>query len=499
MRSPGAATVIGVGAAVATGIAAGVYGYEQVSKRMPRYRQQRELLMEYESAMLPPRKDLQALEDDIVKQMESGMRKANSSTIMMLPTYVLRLPNGAEHGSCYALDIGGTNFRVMHCKLSQEHGKVEGTVIEQMAIPREAYTGTATHLFDFLAKCLKEFIVRTRTEEDAAAPVVGFCFSFPMEQAALDSARLSFWTKGFDVAGVAGQDVVRLLADALVRAKCPCRVAAIINDSVGVLTAARYADQATEIGVILGTGTNACIVDKVSKLSKWKPAGASPDALTAINTEWGCYSSDLLPRVQEDIELDADSSIKGKMLIEKLMSGLWMGDNARRILLTFACKVQLFGPSVPPKLSDPQAFTTAHLSMVESDATPLRSHVARVLKEALGINTAELGCETLYMVQSICRLVVRRSARMAAIALVAILRLQGWMDAPRRIVVAVDGGVFLKYYNWRVFLDQYLRETFAHHGKDARKLAGLVEFRPQADGSCIGAAVLAAAAVAGDK
>ena len=39
-------TVLGVGAAVATGIAAGVYGYDQVSKRMPRYRQQRELVLE---------------------------------------------------------------------------------------------------------------------------------------------------------------------------------------------------------------------------------------------------------------------------------------------------------------------------------------------------------------------------------------------------------------------------------------------------------------------
>ncbi|KIY99972.1 hexokinase [Monoraphidium neglectum] len=205
------------------------------------------------------------------------------------------------------------------------------------------------------------------------------------------------------------------------------------------------------------------------------------------------------------------------MLIEKLMSGLWMGDNARRILLTFARKTQLFGSKarpraaasrleppchgcclhpVPAKLEDPEAFTTAHLSMIESDATPLRSNVSRVLKDALGVT--DLCCETLYMVQSVCRLVVRRSARMAAIALVAILRLQGWLDAPRRIVVAVDGGVFLKYYNWRVFLDQYMRETFAHHGKDARHLAQLVEFRPQADGSCIGAAVLAAAAVAGD-
>jgi hypothetical protein len=27
-------------------------------------------------------------------------------------------------------------------------------------------------------------------------------------------------------------------------------------------------------------------------------------------------------------------------------------------------------------------------------------------------------------------------------------------------VVAVDGGVYLKYENWRKFLDEYLREAF---------------------------------------
>lgn len=53
-------------------------------------------------------------------------------------------------------------------------------------------------------------------------------------------------------------------ADALVRAGRPCRVLALINDSVGVLTAARYFDQSTGMGLIMGTGTNACIVEKVS-------------------------------------------------------------------------------------------------------------------------------------------------------------------------------------------------------------------------------------------
>lgn len=54
----------------------------------------------------------------------------------------------------------------------------------------------------------------------------------------------------------------------------------------------------------------------------------------------------------------------------------------------------------------------------------------------------------------------RRSARLAACLLVAVLRLQNWMEVPRRLVVAVDGGVFLKYNNWRKFLRQYLCEAF---------------------------------------
>jgi hexokinase len=66
----------------------------------------------------------------------------------------------------------------------------------------------------------------------------------------------------------------------------------------------------------------------------------------------------------------------------------------------------------------------------------------------------------LLQIQSICRLVARRSARLAASLLVAVLRLQNWMEVPRRLVVSVDGGVFLKYNNWRKFLRQYLCEAF---------------------------------------
>eukprot|EP00879_Flechtneria_rotunda_P019548 GHRR01020535.1.p1 GENE.GHRR01020535.1~~GHRR01020535.1.p1 ORF type:complete len:376 (+),score=140.95 GHRR01020535.1:786-1913(+) len=372
--------------------------------------------------------------------------------------------------------------------------------MKQVAIPRDCYTGTAAKLFDFLAGQLAEFIREQEAKHDGTSatnaqnelPVVGFCFSFAVEQTALNSGKLLGWSKGFDVDGVIGKDVVQLLSDALERAGKPCRVLALINDSVGVLTASCYFDWATELGVILGTGTNACIVEKVSHLSKWQPKGVSPETRTAINTEWGAYGSNLLPRCKEDLELDAASGPQqGIMLAEKLMSGLYMGDVARRLLLSFAQRTDLFNGVIPENLTQKDGFSTADLSEIESDITLSRSQVANVLLKKLDIYPDTVNIETRLVVQAICRLVVRRSARVAAALLVAVLRLQGWMDEPRRLVIAVDGGVFLKYANWRVYLGHYLREAF---GPRARELIHLVHFKPVADGSSFGAAVLAAAA-----
>lgn len=46
---------------------------------------------------------------------------------------------------------------------------------------------------------------------------LGFTFSFPCKQEGLDVGRLITWTKGFDCEGVEGEDVVRLLHEAIER------------------------------------------------------------------------------------------------------------------------------------------------------------------------------------------------------------------------------------------------------------------------------------------
>ncbi len=75
------------------------------------------------------------------------------------------------------------------------------------------------------------------------------------------------------------------------------RVAALINDSVGTLAGGCYVDADTKIGVILGTGTNACYVEHssaIAALTRNNGHGQRRPHM-AINTEWGNYDASSTP------------------------------------------------------------------------------------------------------------------------------------------------------------------------------------------------------------
>lgn len=44
---------------------------------------------------------------------------------------------------------------------------------------------------------------------------------------------------------------------------------ALVNDTVGTLMASAYTDQHTRIGLILGTGSNACYVEDLDNVGTW--------------------------------------------------------------------------------------------------------------------------------------------------------------------------------------------------------------------------------------
>ena len=106
------------------------------------------------------------------------------------------LIDGSENGQFLALDLGGTNFRVI--KLQLEKGKIVEEIIEYYQVEEQLRLGPGPNLFKFLAECIKDFLEKNNLSQEKSLPL-GFTFSFPMTQKALDIGLLVNWTKGFNI------------------------------------------------------------------------------------------------------------------------------------------------------------------------------------------------------------------------------------------------------------------------------------------------------------
>lgn len=129
-------------------------------------------------------------------------------------------------------------------------------------------------------------------------------------------------------------------------------VRALLNDTVGTLACGRYSDSNVLMGIILGTGTNGCYVEKVGQIHKL--AGdpeRNPSSSMVVNMEWGGYISPLLPMTADDYASDAAGANPGKCFFEKLISGMFMGEAVSFLL---PCKPDHFCPKslLLPKIID---------------------------------------------------------------------------------------------------------------------------------------------------
>ena len=95
----------------------------------------------------------------------------------------------------------------------------------------------------------------------------------------------------------------------------------LVNDTVATLAACRYQDQDTMIGVILGTGSNGAYVERAERVqnaNKKLPQGAH----MIVNCEWGNFTTDAMPRIDEDKAIDAQSVNPDNQHFEKMTAGI---------------------------------------------------------------------------------------------------------------------------------------------------------------------------------
>lgn len=143
------------------------------------------LLKDFEEKCATPVGKLRQVADAMTVEMHAGLASEGGSKLKMLISYVDNLPTGDEEGLFYALDLGGTNFRVMCVQLGEKEKRMVKHEVKEVLISQNVMAGSSSEvLFDFIATALAEFVA-TEGDDFYLPPgrqrELGFTFSFPVK------------------------------------------------------------------------------------------------------------------------------------------------------------------------------------------------------------------------------------------------------------------------------------------------------------------------------
>ena len=405
----------------------------------------------------------------------------------MNPTWVMGYPTGDEIGTFLALDMGGTNLRVCEIILLEEHGEYD-IIQSKYKMPSDLRTGESEELWEYIAECIEQFIRyhhEVENLEELDKIPIGFTFSFPATQEYINHGILQRWTKGFDIKGVEGEDVVPLFEAALAKRKLPVTVTALINDTTGTLIASHYTDNSMKVGCIFGTGCNAAYMEDCGSVPKIAHYNLPPDMPIAINCEYGAFDSEnkVLPRTQYDVIIDQDSPRPGQQAFEKMIAGLYLGELFRLVLVDIHDNKNcgFFSGQDISKLREAYTLDASFLSDIENDPFENLQETGDIFKEELGITASKPELE---LIRRLAELIGTRAARLSACGPAAICKKKNITTCH----VGADGSVFNKYPHFKARGAVALREIFDWEDgvRDPVSIVGAE------DGSGVGAALIAA-------
>ncbi|QSZ33641.1 hypothetical protein DSL72_005209 [Monilinia vaccinii-corymbosi] len=430
---------------------------------------------------------LKQITEHFVSELTKGLTVEGGS-IPMNPTWVMSFPDGYETGTFLALDMGGTNLRVCEIILTDE--KSEFDIIQsKYRMPEELKTGDSEELWEYVADCLQQFVQSHHHEENLGKLNLGFTFSYPATQNYIDEGILQRWTKGFDISGVEGENVVPMFEAALAKRGVPIKLTALINDTTGTLIASAYTDTSIKIGCIFGTGCNAAYMENVGSIPKLAHMNLPADTPMAINCEWGAFDNEhkVLPRTPYDIIIDKDSPRPGQQAFEKMIAGLYLGELFRLVLVDLHDNknIHIFENQDIEKLRKAYTLDSSFLSLVEEDPWENLSETADLFQNKLGIVAT---VPELELIRRLAELIGTRAARLSACGVAAIAKKKGYETCH----VGADGSVFNKYPHFKARGAAALREILDWPAKKSAKEEDPIEILAAEDGSGVGAALIAA-------
>lgn len=442
---------------------------------------------------------------------EDRDRRRDFVNLPMLPTFIYDVPRGDESGLFLALDLGGTNLRV--CQVSLNGDKTFEIQSHKYLLTDQLKTGSAEALFEYIADCVEAFLVQmghVSPEQDEKL-YLGFTFSFPVLQSALAEGRLIDWTKGFNASGAVGRDVVKLLQSALDQKQLHVHCNALVNDTVGTLMARAYQSGSALVGAIFGTGTNAAYVERLSavtKLDLGSPDFQHVDKMI-INTEWGAFDNqrNVLPITKYDNKLDRESINPRKQTFEKLVSGMYLGEVTRNVIVDLIDRGLLFEGHSTRKLNRHYGFDTSLMSQIdggglvagrEDDNQKCLEQLKKIehlMRDHFELDDHIGALSDWIVIERVCEVVATRAARLSAAAIATVIKQtradQSADDEDHsKISIGVDGSLIERYDKFIDRIQRGLRDIFIDNDGDEH-VYRRIEIELAKDGSGVGAALCA--------
>ncbi|KAB2106181.1 Hexokinase-1 [Alternaria gaisen] len=423
--------------------------------------------------------------DMSAKLQDQFAPRMQSSDICMLPSYNHKLPSGFEKGTYLALDVGGSTFRIALVELNGRQPGAKNmriVVMKNYKIDEKVRQKRGNEFFEWMAEKIQQALAdpqlrsSTKTEEFP----MGLAWSFPVEQTSSRSANLLDMGKGFRATeGVLGQDLSELIMAPCRKRGLPVHMDSIVNDSSATLLSRAYEDPSTRFAVILGTGFNISVHLPVSSLASTKYKGYPQQWLddathVLVNTECSMFGKHVFPTTRWDEQLNDAHMRPDFQPFEHMISGRYIGEIVRLILVEAVQTAGLFSGEIPHQLAEPYTLDTGTIAAMEMDDSKHLTSAAALFQSKHPLSKPPT-YNDIQFVRQVSQLVSHRAAAFLATGIHALWALrtksEGLTPASAgRMSIGCNGSVIEKYPFFRELCQSHLHEMIAASGAESNSV-----------------------------
>ncbi|KAI8366051.1 hexokinase-domain-containing protein [Radiomyces spectabilis] len=416
---------------------------------------QKEALQQLECLFNLDSDQLRKFADHLVEELDDGLRKKDEdSAIAMLPSWITRHPTGQEKGQYVGLELSGS---YVHLYLVELLGQGRTSTRQQKYLVADRLKKGSIHpLIEFIAGTIGKFLDFIDMKENAGGIPIGLAISFPLHQTSLQNAVVLKWTKDFDITDANDKDIVALLQTELQKRYIPITIKAVLNGTAASLLAHSYRSLDTLLSCTVSTGTNAAYWEKASAVKK---CNFEDGQEVIINTEWGTFGrhhEHCLPRTFYDNRVDRESTNAGVHHFEKMVSGLYLGEIVRQILVDLVDRRILFAGRCSSELNQPQSLPVSYMNAMEQDESEDLTNVEHIMESIM--NIPKTSRHDRHIVKRVCQLVSQRAARLVAAGMSAIIKKSGALETG--LTVSVEGTIYEHYPSFPNRVNEALRELY---------------------------------------